>query len=94
MPVQVFKHAIMRTDNNFPDGPFGLHAALFMVAQKGHTEVCKVIVDILEDKNPSDNTGVTPFHHAAEKGHVDICKILMKNLANLPQIAERSVKKV
>ena len=63
-------------------GAFGLHASLFMVAKKGHTEICKLIVDRLEDKNPSDNIGWTPLHEAAGNGQIEICKILMNNLEN------------
>ena len=34
----------------------------------------------LEDKNPADNKGMTPFHNASEKGHLDVCKLLIQNI--------------
>ena len=65
------------------DGSNGLNALLFYsVAKKGHTDVSRLIMDKLENKNPSDTTGWTPFHDAAFNGHVAVCMVLMNNLAD------------
>ena len=79
---QLFEEMIQRSGDISTDGLHGLNAALFMVAEKGHTEVCNLIVRRLVDKNPSNNNGWTPFHNAARNGHVDVCRLLMKNIAN------------
>ena len=78
----LFKHVINQTNLPSPFEPFGLNEALFMIAEKGHTEICKLIIESLENKNPSKTNGRTPLHEAAKYGHADICRILMKNVAN------------
>ena len=52
---------------------------LHMAAQKGHLEVCKMIMECLEDKNPIDRLGETPLHFAAKNGHFDTCKLFIAN---------------
>ena len=36
----------------------------------------------LEDKNPADNKGITPFHTSSKKGHFDVCKLIIQNIDN------------
>ena len=50
------------------------------LAGKGRLELCRLIVNKVEDKSPQDCEGHTPFHFAAAEGHVEVCKILMKDL--------------
>ena len=52
--------------NNRGDTPF--HTA----AYKNHINLCKVIIEKLQDKNP--------FHLAAKLGHLEVCKFLCLNL--------------
>ena len=37
----------------------------------------------LDDKNPEDQRGITPFHLAAEKGHFEVCNAIMVYLDNI-----------
>ena len=47
----------------------------------GHFQLCKLLIENMEDKCPRDNLGWdTPFHWAAEMGHWDICKIFIQHL--------------
>ena len=41
--TQLCKYIIEKTGETSPDGDFGLNAALFMSAKKGHKKVCKFI---------------------------------------------------
>ena len=49
-----------------------IHAPLHSAALKGHFEICKLIVDSVEDKNPALSDGDTPLHFAAEQGHLEL----------------------
>ena len=52
------------------------HAALF-----GYSDICILIMDHLENKNPRLMNGKTPFHIAARFGELEICKVFLKLLA-------------
>ena len=58
------------------------HAALHLAVQNGHFEVCKIIVEQIEDKDPVDINGDTPLHIAAKNGRFKIYRYLIKNGAN------------
>ena len=45
-------------------------------------DVCRLIIDSTQDKNPSTDCGLTPLHFAAERGHLDICKLIMQSVQN------------
>merc|ERR1719334_209920 len=53
-----------------------LHKAAFL----GHYDICHLIIENVEDKNPSDQFGRTPLHKAAQKGHTEICRLIIKNV--------------
>ena len=60
---------------------------MHFAAQEGHTEICKFLIEIVEDKNPLNNTGLSLLHCAANKGHLETYKLIMehfkdKNLKN------------
>ena len=50
-----------------------------MAAQNGQFEICKHIIENVEDKNPLGTCQRTPFHNAAANGHLEICKLMIKN---------------
>ena len=51
-----------------------------MAAKYGYYDMCQLIIDKIEDKNPVDDEGWTPLHYAAERGHMDICKMIASYL--------------
>ena len=52
-------------------------STFFRAAKYGHEQFCKLIIDVVEDKNPKDPFGKTPLHWAAGNGHKIICKMIM-----------------
>ena len=53
---------------------------LYDAAWFGHYEIFKLIFENVEDKNPPENTGMTPLHVAAMFGNFDICKLILENI--------------
>ena len=49
-----------------------LHSA----AERGHTEIVKMILNVAEDKNPKDKNGNTPLSLAKHRGHLDVSNII------------------
>ena len=43
-------------------------------------KVCQLIIEIVDEKNPSDNHGQTPLHHAARYGFFNICQLIIENV--------------
>ena len=39
-----------------------------------------MIIENVEDKNPSDKEGCTPLHWAVQEGHLEISKILLEEV--------------
>jgi len=53
-----------------------MHAA----ADNGHFEICRVILDNMEDKNPVDSFGTTPLYLAAMRGHLETYRLILENV--------------
>ena len=53
--------------------------ALHIAANKGHTEIYKVIMEKEADKNPVYN-GFTPLQIAARSGNLEMCKLILENV--------------
>ena len=52
-------------------------------AQKGHYNICKIIIDNVDEKNPSiHDDGSTPLFIAAANGHRLIFKLIFESLAS------------
>ena len=51
-------------------------------AKKGFLEICEMIMENMEEKNPKDKYGhgVTPLHQAAEYGELEVCRLIIKNI--------------
>ena len=45
-----------------------------------HLDVCKLIMENIDDKNPADDIGWTPLHLAAFNGHLDLTKLIIENI--------------
>ena len=62
------------------------YTPLHEAASRGNFDICKFIIDQVEDKNPANKTGHTPFHIAADYkidsskvvGHFEICKLIFE----------------
>ena len=51
---------------------------LHVAADRGQLEICKLVINNVEDKNPPNlKEGATPLHLAATQGHVEICKFIL-----------------
>ena len=62
-------------------GTGDLDALLRDAARFGNFDICILIMERLEDKNPRHINGKTPFHVAAMFGRLEICKAFLKLLA-------------
>merc|ERR1712126_167237 len=49
-------------------------------AVEGNLEICQILIDTMEDKNPGDWDQVTPLHLAAQKGHLEVCRMITSNV--------------
>ena len=60
---------------------------LQVAASNGKTELCRLIMENVVDKNPQrfQNEpffGTTPLHWAAHKGHFSVCELIVQNVDN------------
>ena len=57
---------------------------LHFAANNGHLEICQLIMNNVDDKNPNANWAgeASPYHLAAEKGHVEVCKLFLETLTD------------
>ena len=39
-----------------------------------------MIMENMEEKNPKNNSWVTPLHEAATEGHLEVCKLILENV--------------
>ena len=53
---------------------------LHLAAGYGHYNICKKIIENIQDKNPSDENGWTPLHSAALFGHLKVCEYILENI--------------
>ena len=53
------------------------YTPLHKAAGNGNLQKCKLIIDHVENKNPTNTMdGWTPLHFAALNGHLDVCKLI------------------
>ena len=50
---------------------------LHYASEKGKMNVCKSILELVEEKSPKDINGSTPLHFAAHYGNVDVAELLL-----------------
>ena len=51
---------------------------LHYAAVHGFLQICELLIDCVEDKNPLDFKTCTPFHYAALSGHFHVVKLLIE----------------
>ena len=56
--------------------------AIHMAAINGNLAICRLILEMVHDKNPGNDTGLTPLHLAAKNGHYEVCALLIENISN------------
>ena len=59
-----------------PLGTTQLHIAAF----RGYFDICQLILENVEEKNPANKMGKTPLHLAAQGGHLGIVQLIIKNV--------------
>ena len=69
----------IHTDDRKPSGGTALHYA----AEKGHTEIVKLLLKNKADVNRGNATNGTPLLGAAKKGHIEIINILLDHGADI-----------
>ena len=67
-------------------GETPLHVAAF----NGDLDMCKYIMDSIDNKSPKSNDGVTPLHFAARTGHLNICKYIIEEVG---ENVQRDIRK-
>ena len=53
---------------------------LHLAATRSHLEVCKLIIEFIENKNSQNKWNGTPLHEAAGYGHLQVCKLIIENI--------------
>ena len=66
-----------------------LHGA----AKYGHFDVCQLILEHAENKNPVDCGGKTPFQYAKSEGHPDVAQLFQRYQSPNAAHHHRSSKK-
>jgi hypothetical protein len=91
-PLDVFKFLLEKAEDKNPilSNPMmttyenkqhiGNRTLLHDLTEERHLEMCRLIVEKVEDKNPQDVNGVTPYHIAAGVDDVELCRTLMEHL--------------
>ena len=66
-----------------PAGRFGYRVTpLHWAALRGHLDICQLLIENIDAKNPATNRGVTPMHLAADMGHLEICSLIIENVVD------------
>ena len=55
---------------------------LHWAAEKGHFDICKLILQNVDNKNPRNQFGRTPLSDAEKNGHEEICNLIKSALKN------------
>ena len=50
---------------------------LYIAAQRGNLQLCKLLIDMGADLNMPNKYGHSPLHRAACNGHLNVCKLLV-----------------
>ena len=56
--------------------------AIHMAAINGNLAMCRLILDMVHDKNPDNDTGLTPLHLAAANGHFEVCALFIEHISD------------
>ena len=53
---------------------------LHIGAMNGNAELCRLIMDNVDDGNPKDKMGYTPLAMAAANGHLEVCRLIIERV--------------
>ena len=75
----------LKTMNKF-EGKTGYNGdtLLHLAASSYQEKICELIMSVLDDKNPPNNAGKTPFDNAAKMKHWSLCQLIMVKQSNDP----------
>ena len=59
-----------------------LHFVAKKESLKNQLQICELLINNTEDKNPSNHKGFTPLHSAATLGHLGVCRLILRNVKN------------
>ena len=59
---------------------FCIFHTLQTAADNGNLDMCRLIIEKVDNKNPVSNNGDTPLHKAAKFGHLEICRLIIANI--------------
>ena len=62
-----------------PEDFYGM-TPLHYAATNGQKDLCRVILENVQEKNPGDSEGITPLHNAARNGHSEVCQLILENV--------------
>ena len=62
---------------------FHCDTPLHSAALSGHYDVCKLILENADNKNPANCFGITPLHFSVVMGHMKICRLIVPYVNNL-----------
>ena len=68
------KTGLKEDSKNNHGGSTAFHIAAF----NNCISLCKVIIGEIQDKNPVNENGDTPLHHAASKGSYRVCELILE----------------
>ena len=71
---------IKNVEDKNPRNHFVGTTPLHLAARRGHLEVCKLIIEFIENKNSQNKWNGTPLHEAAGYGHLQVCKLIIENI--------------
>ena len=59
-----------------------LHFVAKKESLKNQLQICELLINNTEDKNPSNHKGFTPLHSAATLGHLGVSRLIIKHVKN------------
>ena len=72
---------------------FNGKTAFHIAAMRGHIEICKYLLNCLNNKNPCNKARQTPLYFAAKKNHFEICKLFLHYDIEINQMEMKMLKK-
>merc|ERR1719295_2243921 len=86
-PARLKYHTVKAHDSNsltFVDTgipcPTDTHTPLHDAAKNGQLEICRLIIENIEEKNPHDACGNTPLLCAVMEGHLEVCRLIIDHV--------------